>query len=62
MHNDIELLIISRVINVDFACCALKEENWMDTEFQTQKKPPISDFFLFRGAEGRTRTGTYFYG
>lgn len=51
MHNDIELLIISRVINVDFACCALKEENWMDTEFQTQKKPPISDFFLFRGAK-----------
>ncbi len=62
MHNDIELLILSRVSNVDFACCALKEENWMDTEFQTQKKPPISDFFLFRGAEGRTRTGTYFYG
>ncbi len=62
MHNDIKLLIISRVSNVDFTCCALKEENWVDIEFQTQKKPPLRDFFLFRGAEGRTRTGTYFYG
>ncbi|OYC54695.1 hypothetical protein RX33_04005 [Escherichia coli] len=30
---------------------------------QTQKKPPLSDSICIRcGAEGRTRTGTYFYG
>ncbi len=36
---------------------------WVEVRFQTQKKPPLSDLiFASYGAEGRTRTGTYFYG
>lgn len=34
----------------------------VEADFQAQKKPPLGDFFAFRGAEGRTRTGTSFDG